>query len=62
MIKNQLKTLTDSLLRGWWGTGTGCPERLWLPPPWKCSRPGWMGFWATWSSGRCPCPWQGGWN
>jgi len=17
---------------------------------------------ATWSSGRCPCPWQGGWN
>jgi len=21
-----------------------------------------MGFWATWSSGRCPCPWQGGWN
>jgi len=25
-------------------------------PPWKCSRPGWMGLWATWSSGRCPCP------
>jgi len=25
-------------------------------------RPGWMGLWATWSSGRCPCPWQGGWN
>ena len=19
-------------------------------------------FWATWSSGRCPCSWQGGWN
>jgi len=18
-----------------------------------------MGLWATWSSGRCPCPWQG---
>ena len=18
--------------------------------------------WAAWSSGRCPCPWQGGWN
>jgi len=45
----------------WWGTGTGCPEKLWMPPPWKCSRPGWMGLWATWSSGRCPCPWQGGW-
>ena len=21
-----------------------------------------MGLWATWSGGRCPCPWQGGWN
>lgn len=20
--------------------------------PWKCSRPGWIGLWATWSSGR----------
>jgi len=19
-----------------------CPEKLWMPPPWKCSRPGWM--------------------
>jgi len=33
-----------------------------LPPPWKCSRPGWMEVWATWSSGGCPCSWQGGWN
>ena len=23
-------------------------------PPWKCSRPGWMGLSATWSRGRCP--------
>jgi len=23
-------------------TGPGCPEKLWLPPPWNCSRPGWM--------------------
>jgi len=29
---------------------------------WQCSRPTWMVLWATWSSGRCPCPWQGGWN
>ncbi|KFU98841.1 U5 small nuclear ribonucleoprotein 200 kDa helicase, partial [Tauraco erythrolophus] len=36
-----------------------CPEKLWLPHPWQCSRPGWMGLWATWCSGRCPCPWQG---
>ena len=47
---------------GWRGTRTGCPEKLWLPPPWKCSRPGRMGLWATWSGGRCPCPWQGSWN
>jgi len=25
-------------------TGTGCPEMLWMPPPWKCSRPGLMGL------------------
>lgn len=30
-----------------------CPENFW-----KCSGPGWMDFWATWSSGRCPCQWQ----
>ena len=29
---------------------------------WRSSRPGWMELWATWSSGRCPCSWQGGWN
>ena len=46
----------------WWDTGTGCPEKLWMPPPWQSWRPGWMGLWATWSSGRCPCPWQGDWN
>ena len=33
-----------------------------MPHPWECSRPGWMRLWATWSSGRCPCPWQGRWN
>jgi len=38
----------------------GEAEKLWTPPPWKCSKPGWMRFWATWSSGRCPCPWQEG--
>jgi len=29
-------------------------EMLWMSPPCKHSRPGW----ATWSSGRCPFPWQ----
>ena len=43
-------------------TGTGCPEKLWLPPPWQCSRTGWMGLGAVWCSGGCPCWWQGGWN
>ena len=47
---------------GLWGAGTGCPEKLWLLSPWPCWRPGWMSLWATWSSGRCPCPWQGGWK
>ena len=35
-------------------------ERLWMPRPWRCSRPGWMGPWAAWSSikwgGWWPCP------
>jgi len=26
------------------GTGTGCSEKLCLPPPLKCSRPGWTGL------------------
>ena len=44
---------------GWWGT---CSGKLWMSTTWKCSIWGWMGLWATWSSGRCPCLWQGGWN
>ena len=36
------------------------------PPPWKCSRPGWMKPWATWSSPRSggwwSCLWQRSWN
>uniref|UniRef100_A0A8C0EHC5 ADAM metallopeptidase with thrombospondin type 1 motif 7 n=1 Tax=Bubo bubo TaxID=30461 RepID=A0A8C0EHC5_BUBBB len=32
--------------------GTACGEnKLWLPPPWKGSRPGWTGLWATWTRG-----------
>jgi len=44
------------LLRGWWSTETGYPKKLRMPHPCKCSRPGWMELWATWSSGRCPSP------
>lgn len=46
----------------WRGTGTGSSERLWMPCHWKCSRPGWMNLWATWSTRRCPCPQQGSWT
>lgn len=28
----------------------------------RCSRPCWMGIWAAWSRGWCPCPLWGGWN
>lgn len=38
------------LLWGWWGTDTGCPEKLWMPYPWKCCWPGCMGIWETQSS------------
>lgn len=31
----------------------------WMPRPWRCSRPGWMGPWAAWDGGGQPCPWQG---
>ena len=40
--------------------GTGCPRRLWMPHPWKHSRPGWMWLWAAWSGGWWPCAQQGG--
>ena len=53
-------------VRGKWGAGTGCPERLWMPCPWRCSRPGWMRPLAAWSGirygGWWPCLWQGSWN
>ena len=41
-------TSNKSLLREWWGAGTACQEKLWMPHTWRCSRPGWMGPWAAW--------------
>ena len=26
------------------GSGSGCPEKLWMPPPWQGLRPGWTGL------------------
>lgn len=57
----QWKPLTHTPARHLWGSwspGTGYPEELWMAHSWKCSRPLWMGLWATWASGQCPCPWQ----
>jgi len=42
-----------------WGTGTGCPEKLRMPHPWRLSRPGLMWTWADWSGGWQPFPRQG---
>jgi len=32
------------------------PREAVAAPSLAVSRSGWMGLWATWSSGRCPCP------
>jgi len=24
-----------------------CPEKLWVPHPWRCSRPNWIWLWAA---------------
>jgi len=47
------------LFSGHCGTGTGCPEMLWMSHPWRCSRTGWMGPQAALSGGRQQ---QQGWN
>jgi len=42
-----------SSLWGWWSTGTGCPERLWILLLWRYSRRSWTKTCATCS--RWPC-------
>ena len=41
------------------GFGQNAWSRKTKTHPWKHSRPGWTGLWATWSSWRCPCSLQG---
>ena len=43
-------------------TLSGCSRRLWMPHPWRHSRPDWIWLWAAWSGGWRPCTEQGGWN
>jgi len=37
-------------LKGWSGTGMGCPERWWSHWAWWCSKSIWMLCWGTWFS------------
>jgi len=37
-------------LKGWSGTGMGCPERWWSHQPGRCSRNIWPLCWGTWFS------------
>ena len=37
------KILTQRVVRLW----HSYPDKLWVPHPWKCSRPGWMAPWAA---------------
>jgi len=40
----------------------GLPREAVAAPSLAVFKARWMELWATWSSGRCPCSWQGGWN
>lgn len=48
----------NSFLCGLWGTGTGCPEKMWMPQP----KTNLDGVWNNLVNGRCPCSWEGDWN
>jgi len=50
------------LLRRWWDTGMHFQKKWWKTYHWRHLRSGWMGSWASWSSGWHPCPWQACWN
>jgi len=50
-LDSRKKFFTVSVVKHW----KRLPSEAVDAPPWKHSRPGWMGLWATWSRGRCPC-------
>lgn len=47
---------TLRMVRHW---GADCPERWWMLRPWRQSRSGCTGLWATRSTCRCFCSLQG---
>ena len=48
-------------LKGWSGTGMGCPERWWSHWSWWCSKSIWMLCWGTWFSEN-HWWWANGWT
>ena len=42
------KFFTERVVRCW----NSCPERLWVPHPWRCPIAGWMEPWAAWAGTR----------
>ena len=48
-------------LKGWSGTGMGCPERWWSHRAWRCSRNIWTLCWGTWFSEKYWW-WVNGWT
>ena len=36
------------------GTDIGCPEKLWMPHPWRHSGPGWIGPLGSYLAGGSP--------
>lgn len=43
-IKFRLDIRGKFSFRGWRGPDTGCPEKLWMPYVWGCSRSVWIGI------------------
>ena len=59
-IWKEFPTFSCSWCEAWCWCGTGSPETLWLPHPWRCS--GHQRTQASRSTVWQPCPQQGSWN